>query len=517
MLRKIHPFILFLIAFGMIGLVLFLVQLPLMTMNTHFEGEWYSTTHSQDERISFPFVKRMEEPVTVNLSSKLPPTVNQSLLFPQIKATAIKATLDGATIFQIADASEPTGNFWANYVIIPLSDSNEENRILTLTVTGTQVITINDPPFIDNSRKINRMGSLHRFISNDLLLFFMGGSAVIGFLLIAISSHYSNIKISSRLIGIASILIVIWVLEFTYRSSTGPYLFYAFFKRFMLISGYLGLYLFSAGLDHYHSRKFTISRWTLIPTIGCIMAVMVVPNVGKLYQWLPYLNATLIINNVTLIVIIFRKLRNHSLLLLSGIIGTIAYIQITLVIIFQAPYPPVLQYFVVIMSILLSLQFLFEQKTIIQERDMFQEKMERDSLTGAFNRRVLNKIQADNYSVALFIDFDYFKYFNDKYGHDKGDELLAGFASKVKKHLRQNDLLIRFGGDEFLILLKSVKEKTALDIAERLRKELKKISGDSKVDMSYGLSIIEPGHPFKLDKIDKRMYEMKQSKKNKRV
>lgn len=383
----------------------------------------------------------------------------------------------------MADPSEPTGNFWSNYIIIPLSDSEKESRILTLTLTGTQVITMNEQPFIDSSTKINRMGALHMLITNDLLLFFMGGSVLIGFLLIATSFHAGHIKVSSRLIGIASILITVWVLEFTYRSSTGPYLFYAFLKRFMLICGYIGIFLFASGLDHYHSRKFTISRWTLIPNIVCVIAVILSPTVGILYQWLPYLNIMLIINYIIVIAIIYSKLRNLPLLLISGIIGTLAYIQLTLVIILQATFPPILQYFVVFMSILFSFEFLLEQRKIVRERDLFQEKMERDALTGTFNRQVLDKIHINQYSAALF----------------------------------QEDLLIRFGGDEFLILLKSVKEQIALSIAERLRKELKKISGDSKVDISYGHSIIEPGRPFQLDEIDKRMYEMKQGKKNKRI
>ena len=94
---------------------------------------------------------------------------------------------------------------------------------------------------------------------------------------------------------------------------------------------------------------------------------------------------------------------------------------------------------------------------------------------------------------------------------------MIGFVTKSRKHLRQDDLLIRFGGDEFLILLKSVDEQIALDIAERIRKELKNISGDPKVDISYGHSLIEPGRPFEINEIDKKMYEMKNSKKNKRV
>jgi len=66
------------------------------------------------------------------------------------------------------------------------------------------------------------------------------------------------------------------------------------------------------------------------------------------------------------------------------------------------------------------------------------------------------------------IDLDRFKEYNDTYGHQKGDELLSGFALKLRKSLREYDTLARYGGDEFVLLLPETDVQIARKIAERL-------------------------------------------------
>lgn len=118
----------------------------------------------------------------------------------------------------------------------------------------------------------------------------------------------------------------------------------------------------------------------------------------------------------------------------------------------------------------------------ITERKEFEKHLEYlsyyDALTDIPNRRLLKKriekmiIESNRYShkfAVLFIDMDRFKYINDTFGHDVGDELLKQFASRIKGHLREADTLARQGGDEFIILLSQLQEeKDALVVAERI-------------------------------------------------
>lgn len=132
---------------------------------------------------------------------------------------------------------------------------------------------------------------------------------------------------------------------------------------------------------------------------------------------------------------------------------------------------------------------------------------ERDVLTGLYNRRYFFQELERIYEQAqrnpflrvalLFIDLDHFKFVNDTFGHQAGDDLLVEIAQALKAKVRKNDLLARLGGDEFAIVLLDVDDIAAEDTAERFRNQ---IAGHSfhytghsvDVGCSIGVSLLTP-------------------------
>ncbi len=101
-----------------------------------------------------------------------------------------------------------------------------------------------------------------------------------------------------------------------------------------------------------------------------------------------------------------------------------------------------------------------------------------DELTGAFNRhylaiasgRIVSSAMRNQLGLAAaMLDIDCFKSINDTYGHHVGDLVLTEFKRRVETCLRPGDLLVRLGGDEFLILLAVAGQKAAFEVGERLR------------------------------------------------
>ncbi|OLS03194.1 GGDEF domain-containing protein [Tissierella creatinophila] len=117
----------------------------------------------------------------------------------------------------------------------------------------------------------------------------------------------------------------------------------------------------------------------------------------------------------------------------------------------------------------------------ITERMKYEEKIldasNKDCLTGIYNRRyVYNRAEEiierykkreDDFSVCI-IDIDYFKGVNDKYGHRIGDLVLKEFTSVIKENLRPYDILGRYGGEEFIVILNDIDEKESVLILERI-------------------------------------------------
>src|SRR5690606_33113594 len=98
-----------------------------------------------------------------------------------------------------------------------------------------------------------------------------------------------------------------------------------------------------------------------------------------------------------------------------------------------------------------------------------------DELTGVFNRRPVIAALSDyaervraNYAIAL-VDLESFKQVNDTYGHDCGDAIIALVARTLQGHFRDTDMVSRWGGDEFLVLMPGVRHADLTPVLERLR------------------------------------------------
>ena len=109
---------------------------------------------------------------------------------------------------------------------------------------------------------------------------------------------------------------------------------------------------------------------------------------------------------------------------------------------------------------------------------ILQQQATTDELTGLFNRRYFLELaprelkratrRHDWISVAL-LDVDHFKQINDTYGHQAGDQALIAFAKTCQQHIREMDMLARFGGDEFVLLLPEADSEQACEVVERIR------------------------------------------------
>lgn len=151
-------------------------------------------------------------------------------------------------------------------------------------------------------------------------------------------------------------------------------------------------------------------------------------------------------------------------------------------------------------------QFTQRSKAMLEEMERFRLASLKDGLTGIYNRRAydiqikrtldtLKKGRLGSFSLIVF-DIDYFKNFNNNYGHRAGDKTLLHVARLTTSSLRKDDLIFRYGGDEFVIILPEVKLKAAAKLANEIRKgvssvEFKIFKGQDltvKVGLSMGVS-----------------------------
>jgi len=166
---------------------------------------------------------------------------------------------------------------------------------------------------------------------------------------------------------------------------------------------------------------------------------------------------------------------------------------------------------------------------------LMNKRIIKDALTGALNRQALENVFESQYELSLathspFIlamcDLDFFKNINDTYGHIAGDKVLTYFVQVVKQNIRNSDIIIRYGGEEFIILLPAINKEKGLFVLEKIRKSFQEMplvieNATIHATVSIGMMDINPEHLYKKSFVenylvlaDRALYNAKENGRN---
>lgn len=162
-----------------------------------------------------------------------------------------------------------------------------------------------------------------------------------------------------------------------------------------------------------------------------------------------------------------------------------------------------------------------EYKRILSLKRTIYNQSITDSLTNIYNRRRIIEVMENDLtedSMIALIDIDNFKQINDKFGHMVGDEILVGVVDTIRTSIRSDDILGRYGGEEFILILKKTNEVEAIKIMERVRKNVEALEWSyeslhttisigmmKKCNLNVNSLFVE---------VDKLLYEAKRKGKN---
>lgn len=163
----------------------------------------------------------------------------------------------------------------------------------------------------------------------------------------------------------------------------------------------------------------------------------------------------------------------------------------------------------------------------------FQNDALHDALTGIQNRRGLYKILEEQLSLLsrksipcslALVDIDHFKQINDNFGHGAGDEILKAFVKQLKLEIRNTDKLIRYGGEEFILIMSATNLQTAESLVQRLRIHISQLQwevlpDERPITVSIGLTELKPQDDINssVERADAALYKAKHSGRNRVV
>ncbi len=197
-------------------------------------------------------------------------------------------------------------------------------------------------------------------------------------------------------------------------------------------------------------------------------------------------------------------------------------------------YPELLPYINVINVIIAGLPMVYGMGLIreitLSQRVELTEMAARDPLTKLYNRRFAKKlismahkksIEQDANLCMVMADIDRFKSINDTFGHDKGDTILINVSKLISDFISEDDIAVRWGGEEFLLILTNTNEQQAFAKIEALRQQIAELDAhpdfpDLTITMSFGLIEWQPLAPIEkmLQHADTALYQSKHLGRN---
>ncbi|MDD6812077.1 MAG: sensor domain-containing diguanylate cyclase [Lachnospiraceae bacterium] len=148
----------------------------------------------------------------------------------------------------------------------------------------------------------------------------------------------------------------------------------------------------------------------------------------------------------------------------------------------------------------------------------YTKKLYTDALTGAYNRNYfeeeVGKLQ--NVGAVVMIDLDNFKQVNDTYGHSAGDEALKLLVNTIRTVIREGDMIIRYGGDEFVLLFEKITKESLEERLEQIRKKVNEVRSEEypemRISISVGAVLGSECDDDSMKVADRMLYEAKQKK-----
>ncbi len=496
----------FLLAFLLAGIIfvsfLSLVKYAI-TPSGEVLREWYVV--EEGKKVTLPDYTRVYKVTTRTYTRDVKGPYKGYLVLVRPSGQVIKVYIGGYQVFSLGDENR-AANFWNSLIAVPLNVPTGVHRLAVELTGGYNLGFTNEIYLTKNPWKKLIVGN---FILSEFYTLSAGVSLSFSLLLILVGltlKYKRSVYVYSSL---SSLFAFAYMFDFVKREMFLTIEGYMGLKRFFYACTYLIIFFLYLGLEKRHGRT-NLGRIFLLLTVFFVGLILFYPNfyIARSIHMFGLIFITFMLAAVIYQAFVTREFRFYWIFTYLGIV----VVHDVLTLIFNLRDPLILGNAVVVAGIGFSLILVEDYKDLYQKMRKHSEEAMKDSLTGAYNRKVLRDLKVSKYDSVVFIDLDDLKKINDKYGHEKGDEILKGFVEVAKEKIRGEDVIIRYGGDEFIIILKNCTLEHAEGIAEKIFAEFKNRYG---CDFSYGVSICEEGFNHAVAKADEKMYHMKKIHKTK--
>lgn len=500
----------FLLAVLSFSILVFILNYLSSAQGFKLNGEWTVTSGNGDSRvINVPFYEVPERSQTFIVEKEFGQYHGDTLILPGVANHGMKIYLNGVFLKEIGDFRSGTANIWNLYHLIRF-DSNllASNNLLRIEMKGTYDIGIQKIPYITDYSLVKWKNIVLNLLSDDFYYISIGSGILLGILMLVLGRSGFHKDRYFLDIAISAFLVSIFLMEFVYRETTGNYNDLLVFRKIAYICGHLSLTFLSLGIERYMRKKPIVSKIIFLICLVDILILISAPDLITLKKTTNYTNILIALSSILVVlrVIIGKEKR---------LVFSMTFLSATIVYTINAVMSSNSGFFVANYGVLVSLigfgmaiteNYREMHKTV----ELAHKRSLTDPLTGSYNRGILQEVSISKRDTTVMIDIDDFKWINDKYGHEAGDIVLEKLVRVLHDNTRNEDIIIRYGGDEFLLIIKNISPTGINNIMKRITMNLENLPYCPKI--SYGIATGYSDPQKAIIMADSKMYEMKSGK-----
>lgn len=474
--------------------------------------DWIVEYDGQTQKVDLPYLRIVEDEGTIKMSREIQmdDQVLKGIVIPYPAGTAFRVYLNGEYIGGVGILGKSTANIWYTTFGYPLENVKPGPNLLEIEMYGPYDMGFRFAPYITEYQSVLRRVYYSSKMTTNLILMIGGVNLALGAMLLFAfwKSHTTNKRF--LYMGIAGIMAGFIGIDCVFDVGLG------IMTTLLVIKKIRFAMLFSAtmmiALVFYEAKRNRKEIYFPIVIGLSILSFLPIAFSKSFHQWYTWMWIPFLFQGILFLVMMHLVLsvrKKNIAHITTAWIVLLTYIQGLLSNIFHVNIPNTLQFSAITVSMILAVSSVAQINSLYIKNKYLEDVSTKDSLTGAFNRRIIHKLYGQKGDSVVMLDLDNFKMANDRYGHAKGDELLVHLVKSIEEVVRNDDCIIRLGGDEFCILLKNCPLYKAQQKMEYLALSYLKSHQQYGVNISYGIVEVETDFEQSMIQADARMYQMK--------
>lgn len=460
----------------------------------------------EDQDVTVPFYKLLQRPVTVVLATKIEKTLRTLYLYlPQVNGSFLAVYANDHLVGSVGFRNDRTAHLWYRPFLLEIPAGTEN---ITIELSGVHELSIEMAPTLIDEEERFRFSVLN-FLSDTFVKINIGLCLTLALVLYLVSESMPMKKRqANRLFALSALLAAIWMSNMTSFCTMYNLNAMLLFRKISIASAYIAFSFLSIAIARGFFESFSLMD-RLVVLINASIAVLL---------WAAPDNyvLNLIRSRVALVLffnvfyITYRIFRTYSKVLAGfSLFFVLTVIFDALVLLLRVKFKMLSGFGTASMFLGFSYNLVLEYREMMIKATVSHMRSLIDPLTGAYNRGILVETTFNEKDCFVYLDLNSFKQINDTYGHEVGDKILVLLVNTIRSRIKQNDIVVRMGGDEFLVVVRDCDPAIVTKLFDEVLAEFQN-SHELKPTFSYGIKKFEGSYQRTLRAVDIEMYKMKE-------